>query len=210
MVSDNNPSLDTDEQKVSYGFGLQFGSQLLSNKFDSLDLDAVIAGVTDMYLHQTPRMSDEQLNPSYDAIKTKQAAEAGVQNQKLKTLGETFLAENAKREGVIVTDSGMQYEVLEEGNGALPTASSVVKTHYHGTFIDGRVFDSSVERNDPAEFGVTQVISGWTEALQLMPVGSKWRIVLPSNLAYGERGAGDSIPSDTTLVFEIHLLDIVS
>lgn len=123
--------------------------------------------------------------------------------------GNAFLEQNKSRDGVNTTASGLQYEVLVEGDGPVPVADDRVRVHYHGTLIDGTVFDSSVERGEPAVFGVTQVISGWTEALQLMPVGSKWKIYLPSELAYGERGAGANIGPNTALVFEVELLEIV-
>jgi FKBP-type peptidyl-prolyl cis-trans isomerase len=123
--------------------------------------------------------------------------------------GNAFLEENKSREGVNTTASGLQYEVISEGDGPKPSADDRVRVHYHGTLIDGTVFDSSVERGEPAVFGVGQVIPGWTEALQLMPVGSKWKIYVPSNLAYGERGAGADIGPNTTLIFEVELLEIV-
>ena len=123
--------------------------------------------------------------------------------------GDAFLAENAKRDGVTVTDSGLQFEVLVQGDGATPTYEDTVRTHYHGSFINGDVFDSSVVRGQPAEFPVSGVIAGWTEALQLMPVGTKLKLFVPHHLAYGERGAGASIPPYSTLVFEVELLDII-
>jgi FKBP-type peptidyl-prolyl cis-trans isomerase len=123
--------------------------------------------------------------------------------------GQAFLEENAGRSGVEVTESGLQYEVLKEGVGAKPTANDQVRVHYHGTLIDGTVFDSSVERGQPAVFGVGQVISGWTEALQLMPEGSKWKLFIPANLAYGERGAGSKIGPNSALIFEVELLEIM-
>ncbi len=123
--------------------------------------------------------------------------------------GEAYLAENAKRDEITVTASGLQYEILTEGNGDKPTASDTVRTHYHGTLIDGTVFDSSVDRGQPAEFPVNGVIAGWTEALQLMPKGSKWRLHIPYNLAYGERGAGGAIGPYAALVFDVELLDII-
>jgi FKBP-type peptidyl-prolyl cis-trans isomerase len=123
--------------------------------------------------------------------------------------GNAFLEENKGREGVKTTASGLQYEVITEGTGPIPSAEDRVRVHYHGTLIDGTVFDSSVERGEPAVFGVGQVIPGWTEALQLMPVGSKWKIYVPSELAYGERGAGADIGPNTTLIFEVELLEIV-
>jgi len=200
--------LGTDEQKVSYGFGLQFGDQLRRNDFDGLDLDAVLAGIQHWYNDQQAELSDAELNPSYQVIQERQQAKAAELTTKREGLAAQFMEANAARDGVATTDTGLQYEVLESGRGAKPGPQSTVVTHYHGTFVDGTVFDSSVERGDPAEFGVHQVIPGWTEALQMMSVGDKWRIACPPKLAYGEQGAGDSIPPDTALVFEIHLIDI--
>jgi len=200
--------LVTDEQKVSYGFGLQFGDQLRKNSFDGLELDAVIAGIRHWYNDQQAVMSDADLNPSYQVIQQKQQAKAAELGAKRSQLAEQFMIANAERDEVTTTDSGLQYEVLEAGSGPSPSGQSTVVTHYHGTLVDGTVFDSSIERGQPAEFGVNQVIPGWTEALQLMSVGDKWRIACPPHLAYGEQGAGDSIPPNTALVFEIHLIDI--
>lgn len=131
------------------------------------------------------------------------------ESQKALEEGNAFLEKNKARSGVQTTESGLQYEVLIEGTGAKPTAEDQVRVHYHGTTIDGKVFDSSVDRGEPAVFGVGQVIPGWTEALQLMPVGSKWKIYLPSNIAYGERGAGNDIKPNSALIFEVELLEIV-
>jgi len=200
--------LTTDEQKVSYGFGLQFGDQLRRNSFDGMDLEAVLAGVQHWYNHQQAALSDEQINPSYQVIQNRQQAKAAELATKGEELASQFMAANAARDEVSTTASGLQYEVLETGSGDKPGAQSTVVTHYHGTLLDGTVFDSSVERGEPAEFGVHQVIPGWTEALQMMSVGDKWRIACPPKLAYGEQGAGDSIPPNTALVFEIHLIAI--
>jgi len=200
--------LTTDEQKVSYGFGLQFGDQLRRNSFDGMDLDAVLAGVQHWYNHQQAALSDEQINPSYQVIQNRQQAKAAELATKREELASQFMAANAARDEVSTTASGLQYEVLETGSGDKPGPQSTVVTHYHGTLLDGTVFDSSVERGEPAEFGVHQVIPGWTEALQMMSVGDKWRIACPPKLAYGEQGAGDSIPPNTDLVFEIHLIAI--
>ena len=200
--------LTTDEQKVSYGFGLQFGDQLRRNSFDGMDLDVVLAGVQHWYNHQQAALSDEQINPSYQVIQNRQQAKAAELATKGEELASQFMAANAARDEVSTTASGLQYEVLETGSGDKPGAQSTVVTHYHGTLLDGTVFDSSVERGEPAEFGVHQVIPGWTEALQMMSVGDKWRIACPPKLAYGEQGAGDSIPPNTDLVFEIHLIAI--
>ena len=200
--------LTTDEQKVSYGFGLQFGQQLLGNQFDGMDLEVVMAGVQHWYRHQQAALTDAEISPSYQVIQTRQQAKAAELASKREELAEQFMVANAAREEVATTDSGLQYEVLETGSGDKPGPQATVVTHYHGTLVDGTVFDSSVERGEPAEFGVHQVIPGWTEALQMMSVGDKWRIACPPKLAYGEQGAGDSIPPNTALVFEIHLIDI--
>jgi FKBP-type peptidyl-prolyl cis-trans isomerase FklB len=200
--------LNTDEQIVSYGFGLQFGDQMLRNHFEGMDLDAVLAGITHHFKHQDAALTPEQMNPAYEAVQAKQKAASAEIDGKRQALAQQFLEANAARDEVTTTASGLQYEVLETGTGETPTAQSQVVTHYHGTLVDGTVFDSSVERGEPAEFGVTQVIPAWTEALQLMSVGDKWRIAAPPELAYGEQGAGDAIPPNTALVFEIHLIDI--
>lgn len=200
--------LNTDEQKASYGFGLQFGNQLLRNDFDGLDVAAVMAGIQHQYLHQQSAMPQEQINPSYQAIQRKQQEKAAELAAKRTVLAEQFLTANAARAEVATTASGLQYEVLESGTGARPGPRSNVVTHYHGTLVDGTVFDSSVERGEPAEFGVHQVIPAWTEALQMMSVGDKWRIACPPRLAYGEQGAGSAIPPNTALVFDIHLIAI--
>lgn len=200
--------LTTDEQKVSYGFGLQFGDQLRRNSFDGMDLDAVLAGVQHWYRHQQAALSDEEIGPSYQVIQARQQAKAAEMAGKREELASQFMAANAARDEVTTTDSGLQYEVLEAGSGNKPGPQSTVVTHYHGTLIDGTVFDSSLERGEPAEFGVHQVIPAWTEALQMMSVGDKWRIACPPIIAYGEQGAGDAIPPNTALVFEIHLIEI--
>lgn len=200
--------LSTDEQKVSYGFGLQFAEQLRRNHFEGMDLEAVLAGVQHQYNEQQAALTSEQMNPAYEAIQKRQKDKAAEVDSKRQDLAKQFMEANAAREGVTTTESGLQYEVLEAGSGDKPSAQSTVVTHYHGTLVDGTVFDSSLERGEPAEFGVTQVIPAWTEALLLMSVGDKWRIACPPVLAYGEQGAGDSIPPNTALVFEIHLIDI--
>lgn len=202
--------LNTDEQKASYGFGLQFGNQLLRNDFDGLDIEAVLAGVQHWYEHQQAALSQEAINPSFQVIQQRQQDKAAKLAGKRAALAEHFMTANAARAEVSTTASGLQYEVLESGSGASPGPQSNVVTHYHGTLVDGTVFDSSVQRGEPAEFGVHQVIPAWTEALQMMSVGDKWRIACPPKLAYGEQGAGDAIPPNTALVFEIHLIEIKS
>ncbi|MFT4519365.1 MAG: FKBP-type peptidyl-prolyl cis-trans isomerase FklB [Halioglobus sp.] len=201
--------LNTDEQKVSYGFGLQFGEQLRRNNFDGMELEAVCAGIKHWYNEQQALLNDEEINPSYQVIQGRQQAAATEIAGKQQELAQKFMVTNAERDEVTTTASGLQYEVLHSGDGATPNAQSNVVTHYHGTLVDGTVFDSSVDRGEPAQFGVHQVIAGWTEALQMMSVGDKWRIACPPELAYGDRGAGESIPPNTALVFEIELIDIV-
>ena len=157
--------LTTDEQKVSYGFGLQFGDQLRRNSFDGMDLDAVLAGVQHWYNHQQAALSDEQINPSYQVIQNRQQAKAAELATKREELASQFMAANAARDEVSTTESGLQYEVLETGSGDKPGPQSTVVTHYHGTLLDGTVFDSSVERGEPAEFGVHQVIPADAQAV---------------------------------------------
>lgn len=197
------------EQRVSYGFGWQFGRQLHQNKFEGMDVEVAIQAIRECFAGQPSLLNEEELNEAYDAVKEKRKAVEQQRTKDYKSLCQRFLDENAKREGVQVTDSGLQYEVLEQGEGEKPQATSKVKTHYHGSFIDGQVFDSSITRNEPAEFNLDQVIPGWTEALMLMPAGSKYRIAVPYQLAYGDIGSPPTIPPFATLMFEIHLIDIL-
>lgn len=209
MTDKSEIKLDSYEQKVSYGFGWQFGRQLHKNNFEGLDINVVMAAIKQCYEGQPSLLNDKELDKAYDMVKDTMKRAKEEQAKNLALLNKQFLEENAKREGVIVTESGLQYEVLETGQGAKPAATSVVRTHYHGSFINGQVFDSSVTRNEPAEFALGDVIPGWSEALQMMTVGSKWRIAVPSTIGYGEAGSPPVIPGGSTLVFEINLLDIV-
>lgn len=197
------------EQHASYGIGLQMGQQLADNPFDGLDIDAVAAGVIAAYTEQEPAVTDEQIRAAFGVISERMQAEQAEKAELLAGAGEAFLAENAKRAEVTVTASGLQYEVLVAAEGEKPSRDSTVRTHYHGTLIDGTVFDSSYQRGEPAEFPVSGVIAGWTEALQLMAPGSKLRLYIPHNLAYGERGAGNAIAPFSTLVFDVELLAIL-
>jgi FKBP-type peptidyl-prolyl cis-trans isomerase FklB len=208
-TTNKNTSLETPEEKVSYGIGLQMGQQLRENPFEGLDIEGVIVGLRDSFAWQEARVSNEHLSAAFQIVSAKQEALAAEQGEKFSREGRIFLEKNAKRPDVIQTPSGLQYEILIEGNGPKPNARSTVRVHYHGTLIDSTVFDSSVERDEPAEFPVNGVISGWTEALQLMPVGSKWRIFLPHELAYGDQGAGGAIEPYSALIFEVELLAIV-
>lgn len=197
------------EQQASYGIGRQMGDQLVNVPFDGFDAAAALAGFTDGLQNGDYKVQPEQINAAFREIQARLQAAEAEKAQTLAADGQAFLAENAKKDGVTVTASGLQYEVLVAGEGEKPTATSTVRTHYHGTLIDGTVFDSSVQRGQPAEFPVNGVIAGWTEALQLMNVGSKWRLTIPYSLAYGERGAGGAIGPYATLVFEVELLAIV-
>lgn len=209
-MSDTAPKKPvTLEERVSYGFGWQFGRQLQKNYFEGLDVEAAIQAMRQCFAGEPSLLSAEELDEAYDAVKEKRKAVEAERQENYRKLCETFLEENAKREGVEQWDSGVQVEVLEQGKGAMPVAGQVVRTHYHGSFIDGQVFDSSITRNEPAEFGVDDVIPGWSEVLKKMPVGSKYRIAVPANLAYGEMGSPPVIPPNATLMFEIHLLGIV-
>lgn len=200
----------TVEQRVSYGIGRQMGDQLASNPFDGVDAQAVAAGVVDALNGQASAVAREDLEQAFQEISQRMQAKQKEQAKQLAAEGEAFLAENAKKEGITVTESGLQYEVILAGSGAKPKATSTVKTHYHGTLVDGSIFDSSYDRGQAAEFPVNGVIPGWTEALQMMPVGAKWRLYVPYHLAYGERGAGGKIPPYSALIFDVELLDIIA
>jgi len=193
-------------EKISYALGLSLGNNLINSGISELDYAKLAKGIQDVLEQNQPELSYQEaqqvINTFFEALQAK-ASEAAI------ATGKNFLAENAKRPEVVTLASGLQYEILTKGTGNIAKANDTVKVHYHGTLIDGNVFDSSVNRGEPATFGVTQVISGWVEALQLMPVGSKWKLFIPSDLAYGAQGAGQAIGPHTTLVFEVELLDIV-
>ena len=192
-------------EKVSYALGLSLGNNLLQSGITKLDYSKLAKGIEDVLEGNKPELSYQEaqsvINDFFQELQSKII-------DKNKEEGKAFLAENAKRTDVVTLPSGLQYEIISEGKGEKPQASDTVEVHYHGTLIDGNVFDSSVNRGEPATFGVTQVIPGWVEALQLMPVGSKWRLFIPSDLAYGAQGAGQAIAPHATLIFEVELLDI--
>jgi len=198
--------LDTDYKKLSYGLGLNVGAGIAQQGVPELNVDALVAGIRESVAGQESRVSQEELKDIIARIQTIEAEKQQQLADENKNSGDLFLKENAEREGIVITESGLQYEVLVAGEGETPSAESIVNTHYHGTLIDGTVFDSSVERGEPIEFAVNQVIPGWTEALQLMKVGSKWRLYIPENLAYGEYSPSADIPAHSTLVFEVELL----
>lgn len=204
----NAVALDSVEAKGGYGIGLQIGQQLAGSGME-VEAEAVARGIFDVLNNNPPAIDINEVTKALQELGQRAEAAQAEAFKALEAENQAFLEENKKAAGVVVTDSGLQYEILTEGNGAKPTAESTVRVHYIGSLIDGTVFDSSVKRGTPAEFPVGGVIKGWTEALQLMPVGSKWRLTIPHNLAYGERGAGASIPPFATLVFEVELLDIL-
>ncbi|MES0873916.1 FKBP-type peptidyl-prolyl cis-trans isomerase [Sinimarinibacterium thermocellulolyticum] len=204
-------SLDSDAQKFGYAIGVDLGKSLQPVK-DDVDIAALKAGLDDAFAGTTPKLDDaarEQIkNTVARRMQERQQAQRAEQAAKALQEGEAFLAENAKREGVKVTESGLQYEVLTEGKGTKPTAEDRVTVHYKGTLINGEEFDSSYARGQPVTFPLSNVIAGWTEGLQLMTPGSKYKFFIPSKLAYGERGAGVKIGPNETLVFEVELISV--
>lgn len=196
--------------KLSYALGLNIGHQLKEMGLrDKLSVADYASAIDDVLKGNTPQISMDEATNLLNDFFSKLDAAASAAGEAAKSEGERFLAENAKRPGVITTPSGLQYEVLTEGTGRSPKATDTVRCHYHGTLIDGTVFDSSYQRNQPADFGLNQVIAGWTEGVQLMKEGAKYRFFLPYHLAYGEHGAGNAIPPFATLVFDVELLKVL-
>ncbi|MFT7388751.1 MAG: FKBP-type peptidyl-prolyl cis-trans isomerase FklB [Candidatus Endobugula sp.] len=206
VKSEIHPS--TLEEQASYGIGLQMGDQL-NSMFEGASLECALEGLRHAFNGDMPTVSSEDVNAAFTVIQERMKEQQAVKAKAAAGEGEAFLAENADRDDIHVTDTGLQYEIITQGDGDLPTATSTVRTHYRGTLINGTEFDSSYSRNEPTEFPVNGVIAGWTEALQLMPVGSKWKLYVPYSLAYGENGAGGAIGPFQALVFELELLAIV-
>lgn len=194
--------------KLSYALGLNVGLSYLASGINKLQVDDFAEGVRAIMEGKEPAITIDEAKAIINEFLVQLQAEAEKQAEINLKAGEEFLAENAKREGVITLPSGLQYEVLAAGEGRKPKATDKVQCHYHGTLIDGIVFDSSVQCGTPAVFGVNQVIPGWVEALQLMNEGSRWKLYIPSNLGYGAQGAGP-IPPHSTLIFEVELIKIV-
>ncbi|MBQ6732548.1 MAG: FKBP-type peptidyl-prolyl cis-trans isomerase [Paludibacteraceae bacterium] len=194
-------------EKVSYALGLSIGNNLLSSGIKDMNLEQFTKGVSDVLKGATPDMKYDEAKKILDKFFTELADKINSQNI---AVGKAFLEKNKKEEGVIELPSGLQYKVLKEGNGKKPKATDKVRCHYEGMLLDGTIFDSSIKRGEPAVFGVNQVIQGWVEALQLMQEGAKWRLFIPSEMAYGARGAGNSIPPHATLIFDVELLAVES
>lgn len=203
------PSYDSVEAQASYGIGLQVGQQLQESGLEGLVPEALVAGLRDALEGKAPAVPIDVVHRALREVHERADAVRRERQKELAVSGQQFLADNAKKDGVSSTESGLQFRVLTQGEGAIPARQDRVRVHYTGRLIDGTVFDSSVQRGQPAEFPVSGVIPGWIEALTLMPVGSKWELYIPHNLAYGERGAGASIPPFSALIFEVELLDIL-
>jgi FKBP-type peptidyl-prolyl cis-trans isomerase FklB len=193
-------------EKVSYALGLSIGNNLLSSGIRDLNIEKFTQAIQDVLGGVQPEMTYDEAKTTLDKFFRDLADKINAQNIQV---GKEFLENNAKKEGVVCLPSGLQYQVLQVGTGKKPGATDKVRCHYHGMLLDGTVFDSSVNRGEPAEFGVNQVIQGWVEALQLMEEGAKWRLFIPSDMAYGARGAGQSIPPHATLIFDVELIKVL-
>jgi len=193
-------------KKISYALGMALANNLVQSGVKNLDVASFSKAVDDVLNKKTLELSENEAQIEINSYFQKMQEKAG---KEAKDAGEKFLEENKKQEGVVTLPSGLQYKVIKQGTGDKPKATDQVRCHYHGTLIDGTVFDSSVRRGEPAVFPVNGVIQGWVEALQLMPVGSKWTLYIPYEMAYGTRGAGQSIPPYAALIFEVELLEIV-
>lgn len=206
-MSSEEISLKTVDERVSYGIALNVGANIVRQGGVEIDLAAFVVGLQDGLNGAQPRIPEADLQAAFKTAQARmeQAAAAGAAKQS--EAGKAFLTENAKRPGVVTTATGLQYEVLRAGEGAKPTSEQSVEVHYHGTLIDGTVFDSSVKRGETITFPVTGVIAGWVEALQLMQVGAKWKLFIPAELGYGNRAQG-AIPAGSVLVFEVELIGI--
>ena len=191
--------------KISYALGMNIAQSLKSSGVETISYTKFAEGLEAAFEGKEGEMDAQEANQLLQQFFSELQAKQHEGNIKA---GKDFLAENAKKEGIVTLESGLQYEVINAGEGSMPAATDQVECHYHGTLIDGTVFDSSVQRGEPAVFPVNGVIQGWVEALQMMPVGSKWKLYVPSDLAYGERGAGNHIGPHTTLIFEVELLAI--
>ena len=201
-------SLETPAQKASYGIGLNMGKSLAQEGMDDLDSKAVAQGIEDAIGKKEQRLKDDELVEAFAFLQKRAEERMATMKEESAKAGKKFLEENGKREGVVTTESGLQYEVLKKAEGEQPKATDVVSVHYEGKLTDGSVFDSSIERGSPIELPVSGVIPGWVEGLQLMHVGEKYKLYIPSELAYGEQSPTPAIPANSVLVFELELLEI--
>ena len=209
-VAQSDIDLQNDDNRIAYSVGVNIGQSLVAQGLlNDIDFDAFVAGMTDQ-VNGNNRLSMEELGAAIQMFQERMMARANAEQEANRQASEQFLAENAAKDGVVTTSSGLQYLVMESGDatGVSPGLNDAVLAHYHGTFIDGSVFDSSVDRGEPAQFGLSQVIAGWTEALQLMKPGDKWRLFIPASLAYGETGSPPVIPPNSALIFDVELLEI--
>ncbi len=197
---------DEELEKFSYALGMSIAGNLIQSGVKTINPEFFVEGLIDSFQGTMPKINPSEANEILENFINKANQGKGEKNREA---GRKFLAENKKNQDVVELPSGLQYKILTEGEGDIPTATDEVKCHYHGTLIDGTVFDSSVQRGQPAVFPVNGVIKGWIEALQLMATGSKWRLFIPSDLAYGKQGAGGAIEPDSTLIFDVELLEIV-
>lgn len=203
------PGAAADYDTASYGIGVRIGTSLEDQYGEAIDADSLAAGIRDALAGGELAFDGAAMAGAIDQLVADAEAAANAAEQEKVAEGQNFLEQNGTREGVVTTASGLQYEILESGDGDTPGPTDKVSTHYHGTLLDGTVFDSSVQRGMPIEFPVNGVIKGWTEALQLMQVGDKWKLFIPPELAYGERGAGGAIGPNETLIFEVQLLNVI-
>ena len=202
--------LQDEDSRIAYSIGVNIGQNLVSQQLlGDIDFDTFVAGMRDQ-VNGTAQLSIEEMGAALQIFQERMVAAQNEATASARSDGEEFLSTNAQNEGVVVLDSGLQYMIMESGDasGPMPAATDAVLAHYHGTFTDGSVFDSSIDRGEPAQFGLAQVIAGWTEALQLMRVGDKWRLFIPYTLAYGESGSPPVIPAFATLIFDVELLEI--
>jgi len=208
---DKEPELSDPIQQASYGIGLNMGESLMNDGLDDIDPEALALGMKDALAGEVSRVSDEELTAAFEVLQTRAQERAASLGEEAAQANVDFLAENAQQEGVITTDSGLQYQVLEEGEGEVsPGPDDVVTVHYEGRLLDGTVFDSSISRGEPVDLPVSGVIPGWVEILQLMQVGDKLKVTIPSELAYGEASPSPVIPPNSILIFEMELLEIQS
>ena len=209
MADTHAAKLDNDKQKLSYIFGIQVGQNMVAEGVE-LEMDAFTAGVADMMAGKQPQLDQADAEKVIGEFQQKKAKEMAADMNAKQEVAAAYMEANAKKDGVVTTESGLQYKIITAGDGAKPTTEDKVIAHYKGTLLDGTVFDSSYDRGEPATFPVTGVIQGWVETLQLMQEGAKWEIVVPANLAYGPRGAGQGSPigPNETLKFEIELIAI--